>query len=121
MKPAKFCKQWVVYWAPGARTAKGTRSYSTPIEVKARWDEELGEPLQGVRRELDHVEEARVVDTSVMVDRALEQHGLLKLGRLVDIAVGYTPVPNADGVVEIQATLTNPTINAKDFLYRVTF
>lgn len=121
MNPAKFCKQKAVYWALSSMGSDGVATYAAPIEVKVRWDEELVSPIQGVRRQLDFVEQTTRVDTQVLVDRKLEEGGLMKLAELADLSEGYSPHAGTDGVYEIMGCLTNPTIDGKKFVYRVVF
>jgi len=104
----KVLKQKVVYWPPGEPDRYGRLALGTPVELKARWDEDTEEVTSPDGSKF-------VPKAEVMVESDVKLGGVLMFGILTDIVDADEPLNN-EMAWQISAFTKNPDFKARHFL-----
>lgn len=110
MNTKKFLKQKAIYWAPNAPDEYGNTTYADPVEVKCRWEHISDLINTGDKQEF-------MASHYVLVDRDLQEGGLLRLGELADW--DGTPSVTVDGVETIVKFMKTPDLRARNYVREV--
>ena len=89
----RLCQQSAVYWGAPVADGYGGWTYSAPVEILIRWEEEIA--TEGNVQMQDH-NSAGGVNAIVISPTALEKNSFVKLGTLADL-VAPTTDPRAQG------------------------
>ena len=109
----KFLQQTAVYWGSPASDGLGGFTWADPIEVKCRWTDSIN-----VISGSDGVEV--VSKAFVMVDRDMEEQGVLFLGDLGDLdSVSEDDPTGVDGAYRIKRFDKIPNLTATAYLRKV--
>jgi hypothetical protein len=104
--------QRAVYWTPdGGTDDYGKPSYSTPVEIKCRWHDEINQVLDAAGNTV-------TTRSKVFVDRDLALDGILRLGDLTTLTDPTKPFSNGNAW-RIQNLSKIPDENAKKWVRTV--
>lgn len=104
----RVLKQKVVYWSPGVPDKYGRLALGTPVELKARWDEDTEEVTAPDGSKF-------VPKAEVMVESDVVVEGILMFGTLEDV-VDFDEPLNNEMAWQISAFTKNPDFKARHFL-----
>lgn len=105
--------QNAVYWPPTGPDGFGGSTYGTAVDIAVRWES---------RQEIYVDKDAREARSLAVVypDRELMTEGLMYLGTLADLASGQEADPfSITGIQEIKSAQSSPSVNGREFLYKV--
>ncbi len=106
----KFLQQTAVYWASPKTDGIGGFTWADPVEIKCRWTDSTNVVTGRDGQEL-------VSRAFVLVDRDLEEQGVLFLGTLLELDSTQEDDPTElDGALLIKRFDKIPDIPAKLFL-----
>jgi len=103
-------RQNAVYWALDSIDQFGKKTFSSPVQIKVRWDDVTEEFLdsEGVRQ---------VSKAVVYVGEDIEEGSVLMLGELSDITDAVNIKEN-EGAWEVRMFAKTPNLRATEFLRR---
>ena len=106
----KFLKQRCVFWGNPTPDGYGGFQFSDPIEIPCRWADSIQVVSDGKGNDV-------VCKSVVMVDRDLEELGMIWLGTLDDLDSAEEDDPvSIEGAYQIKRFDKIPTIKAKSWL-----
>ena len=106
----KFLKQTAVYWGAPVNDGYGQFTFADPIEIPCRWSDSIQVVSDGKGNDV-------VCKSAVMVDRDLEELGMLYLGTLDDLDSAEEGDPvSIDHCYQIKRFDKIPTIKARSWL-----
>lgn len=101
--------QKAVYWAPGSLDVYGKTSFSEPVEIDCRWDENF-------EKMMDEVGEEFVSKAEVMTDRDCKVGGYLMLGEL-ESGIPSDPEDEREAFM-IRSKKNTPSVDGTEILYQ---
>jgi hypothetical protein len=110
----KVCVQTAIYWEYQGTDAYGNKTYTDPVEIRVRWDDQTELVRDDTGKEV-----ASKAQVQVLQD--LEVDSWLYLGSLSDFG---SPIPNpedVDGAYKIIRFDKNPLFNSTDEFTRVAY
>ena len=109
----RMLKETVVYWAPLLPDANGQPTYDLPVELAARWEEDIRDFID--IRGADEFSDLEIARTKVFVASDVEPGGVLMLGQLTSSVNTLDPKAN-DNAWEIKRFTNLPKLNLSERL-----
>lgn len=99
--------QIAMYWAPSVDDKYGARTFSSPVEIRCRWQDKQENFIDAEGKE-------KTSSSIVYPDRELENEGWLYLGQSSEL-----DPHDVDGAKEIKATGSSPNLRNSQTLIKI--